>query len=101
MSDLEIVRAGPPQPVKGKTRGYDWEAIIETLKEHPREMVLLRAFEGVDRVKSLHTTVVQKRNSVLRRDDGELRAITRNTTPVAGHDRAGDLYLGWYPKEDA
>lgn len=100
MTDLEIVRPAPPRPVRGKTRGFDWEAVIETLQQRPGEMVLLRMFEHVEGVKSLHTTVVQKRNSVLRREDGELRAVTRNTTPIPGHDRTGDLYLGWFPKEE-
>jgi hypothetical protein len=44
----------------------------------------------VEGVKSLHTTVTQKRNSVLRREDGELRAATRNTTIIPGHDRTED-----------
>jgi hypothetical protein len=99
---LDVLRGEPPKIVRGKTRGFDWEQIIEALQERPGEMVLLRMFAGVEGVKSLHTTVTQKRNSVLRREDGELRAATRNTTIIPGHDRTGDLYLGWFPnpKED-
>ena len=87
----------PPDP---RERGLSmWKGLVEELRKHPGEPVLIEAFTDTPRLRSLLTMVNSGRQPALAALPGRVTSHMRGSYVTETGIRRGDLWVVWHPEE--
>lgn len=85
-------------PVDPNLRGKPmWDGLVEELRKHPGETILIEAFTDTPRLRSLMTIINQELNPALKALPGRVTAHMRGSYIDGAGVRRGDLWVVWHP----